>query len=292
MPYDAELQPHLNAVPPIRFDDVAAERERRASLPQPPLNRPAGLAVREVAGVRVYTPTEHDGVLPGIVYMHGGGFVVGSLDSVDATAVRIALGAGVVVVSVDYRLAPEHPYPAALDDCYAALRWTVENAAELRIDPARLGVGGDSAGGNLAAALALLSRDRGGPALRFQFLNVPALDDRLQTPSAAMVGTPNIDRTSLATVWRHYLGSATADAYAAPSRADDLSGLPPAHVVVCEFDPLRDEGIAYAQRLVQSGVSTELRLFPGTFHGSTAFDTAVSRRMIADQIEAIGRGVR
>ncbi|WP_163506053.1 alpha/beta hydrolase [Fodinicola acaciae] len=292
MSYDPELVPFLATIPKIQFDDIAAERERRGRLPKPPLNRPAGLDVEDIAAdvpVRVYTPSGRDS-LPGLLYFHGGGFVTGSLDTVDATAVRIAAGADVVVVSVDYRLAPEHPYPAAVDDGYAALEWTVKNASRLRIDPARLGIGGDSAGGTVAAAVALLVRDRGGASLRFQYLNVPTVDDRSSTPSRlTLVDTPQLDRAGIEAVWRHYLGPRTADAYAAPMRADDLTGLPPAHVVVCEFDPLRDEGIAYAQRLVQSGVPTELHLYPGTFHGSTAFDSAVSRRMIADQTAAVRR---
>ncbi|MDX3229929.1 alpha/beta hydrolase [Streptomyces sp. ME19-01-6] len=170
---------------------------------------------------------------------------------------------------------PEHPFPAGLEDSYAALVWTAGHAAELDIDPARLAIGGDSAGGGLATALALMARDRGGPALCFQYLGVPMLDDRMETASMRVfTDTPVWNRPIAEICWSHYLGGEgrrggpEVPEYAAPARVADLSGLPPAFVYVCEFDPLRDEGMSYAQRLVQAGVTTELHLYPGTFHGS------------------------
>jgi acetyl esterase/lipase len=198
-----------------------------------------------------------------------------------------------VVVSVDYRLAPENPYPAGLEDCYAALQWTAAKASELGVDPARIAIGGSSAGGGLTAALALLARDRGGPAVKFQFLDIPELDDRLDTPSMTrFVDTPIWNQPNAVRSWRYYLGGQPADQYAAPARAEDLTGLPPAYVAVCEFDPLRDEGLTYAHRLIQAGVPTELHHFPGTFHGSSMVQTAaVSKRMAAEGIDAIRRGL-
>ncbi|MDF2704454.1 MAG: lipase/esterase, partial [Nonomuraea muscovyensis] len=168
-------------------------------------------------------------------------------------------------------------------------------AGDLGVDPGRIAVGGDSAGGNLSTALALLTRDRGGPPLRFQCLDVPVTDDRLTTPSMlAFTDTPMWNRPMAVLSWRYYLGEAAgATPYAAPIRATDLTGLPPAYVSVCEFDPLRDEGIAYAQRLVQAGVPTELHLYPGTFHGAALVaDVAVTRRMNADMVDALRRALR
>lgn len=210
----------------------------------------------------------------------------------------MAAEAGVVVVSVDYRLAPENPYPAGLDDCYAALLWTAKSASELNIDPDRLALYGESAGGGLAAAVALLARDRGGPALRYQHLGIPELDDRLDTPSMrAYLDTPLWNRPMAEFSWDSYLGEGrrgTADvsAYAAPARAEDLSGLPPTTVVTCQYDPLRDEGIAYAQRLAQADVLVELMLYPGTFHGSTiAQDAAITQRMNTEALASLRRGL-
>jgi acetyl esterase/lipase len=209
---------------------------------------------------------------------------MGDLDTEHPWAVRVADGSGAVVVAVGYRLAPEHPFPAALDDAYAALRWTAEHAAELGIDPGRIAVGGHAAGAGLAAAVALRTRDQHGPPIRFQLLNQPELDDRQETWSARnFTGTPFMTRDKVAASWRHYLGGAPASPYAAPARAGDLSGLPPAYVATAEFDPNRDEAIDYAQRMLQAGVSVELHQWPGTFHGSQAvLSAAVSQRQISD----------
>jgi acetyl esterase len=236
--------------------------------------------------VRVYRPKglEAGTRAPGIVMIHGGGFVIGSVEVEHAGAAQLAISTGAVVVSVDYRLAPEHPYPAGLHDCYAALTYLHDEADALGVDPARVALAGTSAGGGLAAATALLARDRGGPALCFQLLHIPELDDRLQTGSMrAFVDSPMWNRPLAVQSWQAYLGPlyGTADVppYAAPARAADLSGLPPAYISTAENDPLRDEGITYAQRLLQAGVSVELHQFPGTFHGSMVVTAAaVSRR--------------
>jgi acetyl esterase len=237
--------------------------------------------------VRVYRPqglVTATTRVPGVVMIHGGGFVIGSVEVEHAGAAAIAISTGAVVVSVEYRLAPEHPYPAALHDCYAALRHLHDEADALGVDPDRVALAGTSAGGGLAAATALFARDLGGPAVCFQLLHIPELDDRLQTGSMqAFVDSPMWNRPLAEQSWRAYLGplygAADVPAYAAPARAADLSGLPPAYISTAENDPLRDEGITYAQRLLQAGVSVELHQFPGTFHGSMVVTTAaVSKR--------------
>ena len=235
-------------------------------------------------GARVYRPRSAASPVPGIVMIHGGGFVIGSVEAEHAGAALMAIDSGAVVVSVEYRLAPEHPYPAGLHDCYAALAFLHAEAGALGVDPGRVALCGASAGGGLAAATALLARDLGGPPVCFQMLHIPELDDRLETPSMrTFVDSPLWNRPLAVQSWKAYLGdlSGAADVppYAAPARAGDLSGLPPAYVSTAENDPLRDEGITYALRLLQAGVSVELHQFPGTFHGSALVTTAaVSRR--------------
>jgi acetyl esterase len=213
-----------------------------------------------------------------------------------SNAVRLANDLGAVVVSVEYRLAPENPYPAAIEDCDAALCWVHEQASELGVDPTRVAVVGSSAGGGLAAGLNLLARDRGGPPICFQFLGIPEIDDRLDTPSMQQfVDTPMWTRASAEQSWRRYLGDlygGDVPAYAAPARATDLSGLPPTYVSTMEYDPLRDEGIIYALRLLQAGVSVELHSFPGTFHGSAAVTSAaVTQRQFAEMALALRRAL-
>ena len=241
--------------------------------------------------VRLYVPRERaTSPTPAVLYIHGGGFFVGSIDTEHAGAAALAGGLGVVVASVEYRLAPEHPFPAGIEDCYAALVWLHGAADELGLDPTNIAINGGSAGGGLAAGLALLARDCGGPAICFQFLGIPELDDRLETPSMRrFVDTPMWSRPAAEKSWEWYLGDAwgTNDVspYAAPARATDLSGLPPAYVSVMEFDPLRDEGLDYACRLLQAGVSVELHSFPGTFHGSAIVQSsAIHRREAAERV--------
>jgi acetyl esterase/lipase len=247
--------------------------------------------------VRVYSPSERTSAVPGLLDIHGGGFAVGTIEMEHALASRLVRDLGIVVVAVEYRLAPENPFPAGLEDCYAALQWMLAESASLGIDTDRIGAYGQSAGGGLTAALALLARDRGGPKLCFQFLGIPELDDRLDTWSMRhFVDTPVWNRGNAVLSWRYYLGDehdGEVSAYAAPARATDLSGLPPAYVSTMEFDPLRDEGILYALELLRAGVSVELHHYPGTFHGSGAVVTAgVSRRAAEEMIGAVRRGLR
>lgn len=277
------------------FDDIPAAREMfRLFLPDGPVPGEDSLDVEDVTvegvPVRVYRPRSAGGDLPGILYLHGGGFCIGDIDTEHGGAVALANAVGAVVVNVDYRLAPEHPYPAGLEDCYTALQYL---AGLEGVDATRLAVHGQSAGGGLAAATALLARDRGGPALAFQSLGIPELDDRLETPSMqAFTDTPMWSRVQAVKSWEYYLGGQEADAYAAPARMEDLSGLPPAYVVTCQYDPLRDEGITYALRLLQAGVAVELHQYPGTFHGSALVREAeVVQRMEAENIAALRRAL-
>jgi acetyl esterase/lipase len=243
--------------------------------------------------IRIYRPQTPSA--PAAVYsVHGGGFIAGDLETEHAFNIDIARELGVVVVSVDYRLAPETPFPGGLEDVYAGLVWTAAHAVELGIDPRRIAIQGTSAGGGLGAALALLARDRGGPHIAFQFLSVPELDDRLSTQSMTeFTDTPLWSRPRAVVSWDCYLGSGRAGAadvpvYAAPARATDLAGLPPAYVSVMQFDPLRDEGVAYALAMLAAGVSVELHLFPGTFHGSMMIQHAViSKREHAEKLAVL-----
>ena len=246
---------------------------------------------RELA-LRVYTPDAHQGGV--LLFFHGGGYVIGDRYTEEQRCLLLAAGGGCVVVSVEYALAPEEPYPCALQDAEAALAWLSGHAAELGADPGRLAVGGSSAGAGLAAALSLQARDSGGPPVVFQLLVYPMLDDRMDSPSMhGSDGMALLDRTAVGQAWGHYLGGRPGDAYAAPARAADLSGLPPAYVLAAEHDPLRDEDIDYARRLADTGVSVELHVFPGAFHGFdlVARHTAVGRRAVAEQCAALRRAL-
>jgi len=219
--------------------------------------------------VRVYTP-HGTGPLPLLVFFHGGGWVIGNLDTHDGVCRELAHGAECVVMSVDYRLAPEHKFPAAAEDCYAAVAWAGAHAGEIGADPTHIAVGGDSAGGNLTCVAALMARDKGGPRLCFQLPIYPATSHALDMPSYRENATGYLLETeAMVWFWGHYLPT-HADGehvYASPLRATDLRGLPAAFVITAEFDPLRDEGEAYAKRLQEAGVPTRLRRFDGMIHG-------------------------
>ncbi|WP_030919857.1 alpha/beta hydrolase [Streptosporangium amethystogenes] len=244
--------------------------------------------------VRIYRPVNASGTLPGVYYIHGGGMILGNVAGEDAAATMICDQVGAVVVSVEYRLAPEHPHPAPVEDCYAGLVWTAKNADELGIAPERLAIYGASAGGGLTVGTALLARDRGGPALSFMMPIYPMLDDRNETPSSHEITDIGIwDRAGNVEAWDWYLGGKEADRYAAPARAEDLSGLPPAFIDVGTVDLFRDEDIAFAQRLMQAGIPTELRVSPGSYHASETFapEAELSRRIWAGRIDALRRAL-
>jgi acetyl esterase len=306
--YDPELADALPLLPTGGIQDLTAERARLVELVAglSEINDDASLEINDYSvaghdgdptvGVRVFRSRRATGPAPALVYIHGGGFVAGNILCEQDNAAALASTLGIVVASVEYRLAPEYPFPAGLHDCYAALQWLFQQADELGVDPTRVGVYGQSAGGGLAAGLALFSRDRNGPPLCFQFLAIPELDDRLKTQSMrTFVDTPQWDRASAELSWDYYLGSARkgeVSPYAAPARAQDLRNLPPAYVSTMEFDPLRDEGILYALGLLGAGVSVELHSYPGTFHGSSMVTTAgVSQRMANEQMNVLRRAL-
>jgi acetyl esterase/lipase len=249
--------------------------------------------------VRVYRPAHQRAGLACLYWIHGGGMVLGDVEMDDFICDAFVERVGCVVVSVDYRVAPEDPHPAPVEDCYAGLCWTAEAADELGIDPDRIAVGGASAGGGLAAGTVLLARDRGNPRVAFQLLIYPMLDDRDATASAReFTGIACWSREHNRAGWRALLGdlagSADVDPYAAPARADDLSNLPSALIQVGELEVFRDESITYASRLLESGVSVELHVYPGAFHGwDRGAPTAdISVRMRDEQIRALRDALR
>lgn len=228
---------------------------------------PAG----EIA-VRVYSPKNVSKPAPGLVYIHGGGMIMGGLDGEDGTCQMLADRLGAVIASVDYRKAPENPYPAAPEDCYAAASWVFDNAAELGIDAGNIGIYGQSAGGGLTIAVAMMARDRGGMKFAYMAPIYPMIDDRNVSESSNMVTDVGIwDRAGSLEAWGWYLGGKEADQYAAPARATDLSELPPAFVDVGELDMFRDEDIDFVKRLSQAGVPVEFHLWPGAYHASEVF---------------------
>jgi acetyl esterase len=242
--------------------------------------------------LRLYRPGTGNEPLPTLLYLFGGGWTLGSPDTSDAICRRLTNAVGCVTASVGYRLAPEHPFPAALQDCDAALRYLADHADRLGIDPDRLAVGGDSAGGNLAAAVSLLARDHGGPALRHQLLVYPNTDRRADTASLRDNDDPHLfNRRSVDWYWGHYLASAEDgdNPLVSPLRTDDLSGLPAATVITAEYDPLRDEGEQYADALRAAGVPVRTRRYAGMPHGFFAMtgqlDAALdAQRYAADQL--------
>lgn len=252
---------------PTRKPDVARVEER--SVPGPAGEIP----------LRIYWPAQ-GGRRPGLVYFHGGGFVLCSLDTHDDTCRALCLQADCVVVSVDYRLAPEHKFPAGPEDCYAATRWTAERADELGIDARRIAIGGDSAGGCFSAVVAQMARDRGAPPLCFQLMIYPVTDYSFDSASYKDNGDGYfLSKTMMQWFWKHYLAKPEdgLHAYASPLRATSLKGLPPALVITAEYDPLRDEGEAYAERLRAAGVDVQLSRYDGMIHGFFGMGAQIDR---------------
>jgi acetyl esterase len=239
--------------------------------------------------VRIYSGAE-PGPAPAIVYCHAGGFALGNLDTDHRQCVELARRGRCTVVSVDYRLAPEHQHPAALDDASAVLRWVTANATELGVDPARLAVGGSSAGATLAACLGHGAADGSLPAVVFQLLHQPVLDDRETASKAEFCTSPAFDGEAADLMWRYYLGPDAGSAAAVPARRDRLGGLPTALITCAEIDPFRDEALDYALRLIRAGVSTELHVFPRTCHG---FDSLLPDWSVSEELFALqGRALR
>jgi acetyl esterase/lipase len=245
--------------------------------------------------LRTYSPKNAGGLLPGILYIHGGGMIMGGLDGEDGTCQMMAERLRTVIASVDYRKAPEHPYPAAPEDCYAGANWVFENANALGIDASNIGIYGQSAGGGLTIAVAMMARDRKGPVFSFMVPIYPMIDDRNESQSSKEITEVGIwDRDGSIEAWEWYLGGSPADAYSAPARAKDLSGLPDAYIDVGELDLFRDEDIDFAKRLAEAGVQVEFHLWPGAYHASEVFapEAALSKRIWDTRLSAIERLLR
>jgi acetyl esterase/lipase len=299
VPLDAVLAKVLEAVPFQLTPDGGADacRQRFRDMPRFPLHPEVRTEDRTIEGpggpipIRLYWPPEPAGPTPPVViFLHGGGWVVGDLDTYDNAGRQHAVGAGALVVSVDYRLAPEHPYPAAVEDVWAAAQWVAENAAELGVDASRLAVAGDSAGGNLAAVVALLARDAGAPALRFQLLWYPATTWDTSLPSfTENADAPILDTASVGGFSRWYAGHVdlkAAPATLIPGRAESFEGLPPAYIAVAGHDPLRDDGRRYGELLAAAGVPVEVHNAESLVHGYLGYDGVVPAAT-----EAVKRGL-
>jgi acetyl esterase/lipase len=241
--------------------------------------------------VRIYRGGPSKPPAPAVVYCHAGGFVLGNLDTDHRQCVELARRGRCTVVSVDYRLAPEHPYPAALEDAIVVVRWVAANATELDVDAARLAVAGSSAGATLAACLAHGAVDGSLPPVVFQMLHQPVLDDRATASKAEFRASPAFDGEAADLMWRYYLPSDKGSANAVPARRNRLNGLPTTLITCAEIDPLRDEAVDYAQRLLRAGVSTELHVFARTCHGFDSLlpDWSTSERLFTLQGQALRR---
>lgn len=279
MPVNPQAQVVLDMMAATGFKlvgDPVAVREMLALTPRPQGEPVASVEDRAITAngaqipVRIYRPESGPAVKPALVWFHGGGWVIGSLDGSDFGCRIMANASGCTVISVDYRLAPEYKFPTAVDDCLAVTKWVAENGPELGVDGARIAVGGDSAGGNLAAVVSQLARDGGGPAIAFQALVYPVTNYDFSTASYRDNAEGYLlERDSMEWFWGHYLRSDAdgASTKASPLRHTNLAGLPPAIVLTAEFDPLRDEGEAYAERMRAAGVPVEARRYDGQIHG-------------------------
>lgn len=309
--YDPTIEQQAKMFPDFDIKDAPASRETLSrfleSLAEMGVERQTDDRIEEIERtipgpdgapdlpIRIYMPKDRTEPGPVFVNFHGGGWLFGGLDMEHGRSLAIAAGANAVAVTVDYRLAPENPFPAALEDCYATLEWVIKNAGELKVDPSKVVIGGGSAGGNLTAAVALMARDRNGPDIALQMIIYPALDDQCQSSSmTSATDTLVWNYQNTIDAWNNYIGQdrSNVSPYAAPLRATDLSGLPPAYIMTAEHDPLRDEGIEYALRLMKAGVQVELHNYPGTVH---IFDfytpSEISTTAAQEQITAFKRAV-
>ncbi len=295
MPLDPDAQGVLDLLASLNapeLSDLTPEEARGLSLTPPPdvptavgsvTDRTVPAEAADIP-VRIYAP-DGNATTGALVYFHGGGWVIGDLDSHDETCRKLCSNSGQTIVSVDYRLAPETRFPGAINDCFIATRWVADNAALLNIDPARLAVGGDSAGGNLAAACALMARDKGGPAIAFQLLIYPVTGNDFDTPSYLDNAEGYLlSRKAMQWFWDHYVPDAKerSNPYAAPLEGE-LSGLPPALVMTAEYDPLRDEGEAYAAALRAAGCEAQVTRYDGLIHGFFGMYDAIAAARTAMQ---------
>jgi acetyl esterase len=297
MPLDPQMKQLLDTMAAAKtppFHTLAPTEARRLMARRVIQGTPEPLARvedRKISGpggeipIRVYTP-EGQAPFGALIYFHGGGWVLGDIEMTDQPCRLLAKAAGCVVVSVEYRLAPEHKFPAAPEDCYCATRWAAENAASIGVDPGRIAVGGASAGATLAAIVAMMARDRGGPRIAYQLLVYPATTASLDTPSHSEFARDNyyvLSRADMEWFWGHYLASEgdRANPYACPALAKTLRGLPPAFVITAEYDPLRDEGEAYAARLRQDGVPAVLKRYEGVTHGFFGMPAQLDKSRVA-----------
>jgi len=304
---DPELLPALEQVPqfdlseetlpPIRAQIVEMFAHLGSAFPPAPEIARSERFVPGPSGapevrVLVYAPRDGRTGRPGYLYIHGGGYVLGTADMSEMSCRALALELGCVVVSVDYRLAPETTFPGNVEDCYAALKWLHSHAAELGVDPARIAIGGESAGGGLAAGLGLLTRDRGEIALIHQHLVYPMIDDRPSAGTNPLAGEFGWTRASNHFGWKCLLGrepgGADVSPYAAAARAETLAGLPPTFIGVGALDLFCDSNLDYARRLIHAGVPVELHVYPGAFHGSDmAIEARVTKQHARDRLEAL-----
>jgi acetyl esterase len=293
---DERLDPVLRAVATTRTDlssvgpvRTGLDERRRAGVADIDAT---GVSINDevVSGVRVRIYRGAPPPSPVAVYCHAGAFVLGNLDTDHRQCVELARRGQCSVVSVDYRLAPENPYPAAVHDAAAVLSWVSANADELGVDGSRIAVAGSSAGGALAACLAQRSADGSLPAVMFQMLHQPVLDDRVTGSKTEFEATPAFDGPAAELMWRHYLGSTAPSADSVPARSDQLHDLPTTFITCSDIDPLRDEALDYALRLLRAGIATELHVFAGTCHG---FDSLLPDWEVAEQLFALqGRALR
>jgi len=296
---DPEIAVIIPALPAelanITRENIGAVRETMGSRPAPAVSTESEITRHMAPGadgdvpVIVYRRPAKE-TQPCVLWIHGGGYILGSAEDDRARGISEQLDC--TVVSVDYRLAPEHPFPAGPEDCYSALEWVVTNAEMLKIDPARIAIGGASAGGGMAAGLALMVRDRGGPNVAFQLLLYPMIDNLHATPSGQYTNHPVWNQGTSFNAWEMYLDGVPgkdASPYAAAARAEDVSGLPPAYICVGAEDLFRDEDIEYAQRLFAAGVPCDLAVYPGLFHGADSFmpTATISRRLEAGFLGAL-----
>ncbi len=296
MPLDPQMKSLLDAMAKAnlpafhRLTPVEARRQMANQFAKGAPEPIAKVEDRTILGpggeipIRIYTP-DGKGPLGALVYFHGGGWVLGDIAVTDQPCRMLANQSGCVVVSVEYRLAPEHKFPAAPDDCYAATKWVSDNASSINVDPQRIAVGGTSAGGTLAAVVALMAHERGGPHLAYQLLVYPATTAELTSPSQKQFAEDGyiLSRSDMEWFWGHYLSSAAdrTNPYACPDFAKTLRDLPPAMVITAEYDPLRDEGEAYATRLREEGVPTVLKRYDGVTHGFFGMPLVLDKSKIA-----------